>query len=164
MDLGALMLVLMLLALAGGYVALPFFSERMVAGQILRSEREQRRSRLLAERERILVALQEIEMDEKLGKLPSDEYQQQRMEWLLKGEVVLKDLQALEAVEVSRVAAQFTPVVRHSGDLDELEQLIAARRQTRNEKSGGFCPQCGKPVQKSDRFCAGCGTSLKNVS
>jgi len=28
------------------------------------------------------------------------------------------------------------------------------------EKSGGFCPRCGKPVQKSDLFCPRCGATL----
>ena len=44
---------------------------------------------------------------------------------------------------------------------DDLEVMIANRRRARSEKAGGFCPQCGKPVQKSDRFCPGCGTTLQ---
>jgi rubrerythrin len=43
---------------------------------------------------------------------------------------------------------------------DELEVLLAKRRRERQEKSAGFCPQCGGPVQKSDRFCPKCGTIL----
>jgi ribosomal protein S27AE len=38
--------------------------------------------------------------------------------------------------------------------------LIASRRRERLEKAAGFCPQCGKPVQISDKFCPRCGASL----
>ncbi|MBL1173273.1 MAG: zinc-ribbon domain-containing protein, partial [Chloroflexi bacterium] len=43
---------------------------------------------------------------------------------------------------------------------DDVEALIAARRKARKEKSGGFCPRCGKPVLASDRFCPHCGKSI----
>ncbi len=43
---------------------------------------------------------------------------------------------------------------------DELEAMITARRRARQEKSGGFCPHCGKPVRTSDRFCPKCGKAL----
>jgi NADH pyrophosphatase NudC (nudix superfamily) len=166
MDLGALLVVLMLLALAGGYVALPFLDEREVMGKVLRSELEQRRSSLLSERERILSALQELELDEKLGKLPEGEYVQQRARWLLAGEEVLQSLKELNASVVKHVSVPTDRAVlpsRVGGELDEFEQLIAARRQVRSEKSGGFCPACGKAAQKSDRFCANCGASLKTM-
>jgi predicted amidophosphoribosyltransferase len=41
-----------------------------------------------------------------------------------------------------------------------MEALIASRRRERPEKAAGFCPRCGKPVQKLDRFCPKCGTAL----
>jgi predicted amidophosphoribosyltransferase len=44
----------------------------------------------------------------------------------------------------------------HSPD-DALEAIIASRRRERSEKAGGFCPKCGRPVQKSDYFCPRCG-------
>jgi hypothetical protein len=43
---------------------------------------------------------------------------------------------------------------------DSLEELIATRRRDRQEKSAGFCPKCGKPALKSDKFCSRCGTTL----
>jgi hypothetical protein len=43
---------------------------------------------------------------------------------------------------------------------DDLEALIAARRRKREEKSAGFCPKCGRPVQTSDAFCPKCGGQL----
>ncbi|MFQ5617019.1 MAG: zinc-ribbon domain-containing protein, partial [Anaerolineales bacterium] len=43
---------------------------------------------------------------------------------------------------------------------DEIEALIATRRRSRKEKSAGFCPQCGRAAQKSDKFCSKCGATL----
>jgi hypothetical protein len=43
---------------------------------------------------------------------------------------------------------------------DELEQRIASRRREMNEKGGGFCPKCGRPIHASDRFCPKCGAAL----
>jgi hypothetical protein len=45
-------------------------------------------------------------------------------------------------------------------DDDDVEALISSRRKARKEKSGGFCPRCGKPVLVSDRFCPHCGKSI----
>jgi len=45
-------------------------------------------------------------------------------------------------------------------DDDDVEALIATRRKARKEKSGGFCPRCGKPILVSDRFCPHCGKSI----
>ena len=43
---------------------------------------------------------------------------------------------------------------------DDLEVLIAGRRREKKEKAAGFCPQCGNPVQVSDRFCPKCGAEI----
>jgi NADH pyrophosphatase NudC (nudix superfamily) len=43
---------------------------------------------------------------------------------------------------------------------DDLDELIAARRAVRKDKSGGFCPKCGKPILRSDRFCPSCGKPI----
>jgi len=43
---------------------------------------------------------------------------------------------------------------------DDLEVLIANRKRKRNDRSAGFCPKCGGPIQKSDHFCPKCGTTL----
>jgi hypothetical protein len=43
---------------------------------------------------------------------------------------------------------------------DELEQRIASHRRKIQEKGGGFCPKCGRPVHAVDRFCPKCGAKL----
>lgn len=174
MDLGSLFLILALLILVGIYISRPFFaSPETTPG--LREEnqtREHQRSALLAEQERILSALQELDFDYTLGKIPAEEYPAQRAALLKTGADILRRLDAyqsqaspvaaedrLEAAIASRRAdaRQAHPVIIPD---DELEQKIAARKRERAEKAAGFCPQCGKPVQTSDQFCPRCGASL----
>ena len=44
---------------------------------------------------------------------------------------------------------------------DEIESRVAARRSERRDKSGGFCPNCGKAILVSDKFCPHCGRAIK---
>jgi hypothetical protein len=65
------------------------------------------------------------------------------------------------AVLVQDGAAEATGIGRPAAPAkDGLEDLIAARRRKRDEKTAGFCPHCGRPVLKSDKFCARCGATL----
>jgi rubrerythrin len=40
---------------------------------------------------------------------------------------------------------------------EDLEEMIAKRREERQQKSAGFCPKCGKPILQTDLFCPSCG-------
>ena len=67
-------------------------------------------------------------------------------------------------VEAVIAARRADAAVQKSGNREvsdeDLEELLAARRAARKEKSGGFCPKCGKPVLRTDRFCPHCGESI----
>lgn len=131
---------------------------------------------LLAERDRVLSALQELDFDAALGKIPAEDYPLQRAELMLAGADVLRKLDGFDqnqsvscaedrleaAVAARRADAEASGKPRRRmifGD-DEEEEMIAARHRSRSEKAAGFCPHCGKPVQKSDRFCPRCGASI----
>ena len=199
MDIGSLFLVLALMLLVGLFVGQPFLSRKKPLGGMTGESAGHEISALLAERDRLINALQELDFDHALGKIPADEYPAQRAVLLQQGSEVLRALdeltgeraaapvanageqddaeERLEAVIAARRAdarrAEAVParpvaaaaggngeVIRaHTGD-DELEQALAARRRTRQERSGGFCSQCGGAVQKSDRFCPKCGNVL----
>jgi len=68
---------------------------------------------------------------------------------------------AEDRVEAAIAARRADAAVDNAISDDDLESLISARRTNRNEKSGGFCPHCGKPVLRTDRFCPKCGKSIK---
>ena len=181
MDLGSIFLILGLLILVVVFVARPLF-ERDGASL---SQEEHEYSALLAERDRLLNALQELDFDHALGKIPEGDYPAQRAVLVQNGAQVLRQLDAhrsepangdVEARIEAAIAARRADATRSSGSLapaqngahfmkvaspdDDLEALIASRRRDRNEKAAGFCPKCGRPVQVSDRFCPKCGTIL----
>ncbi len=179
MDMGSLLLVLAVAILVGLYVAQPLYRSARNDRRLHSSLEEHDLSALMAERDRIIQALQELDFDYVLNKIPAEEYPRQRVELLQRGAEILRRLDALQgrftagmtggdsaearleaAVAARRAdAAVATPAPAVQGD-DEIEALIAARRKAHKEKSAGFCPRCGKPVLASDRFCASCGAPI----
>ncbi len=169
MDAGAFFLILLVLLGAAAFIVWPFVKERRAKGVS-----NQEISTLLAERDRILNEIQELDFDHSLGKIPEAEYLAQRRSLLLAGGEVLRRLDNIHLSErATESAAQ-----GHSGEQsgatiaearsveippetqlsdEEIEEMIAKRRLARKEKTGGFCSRCGKPFLQSDLFCAGCG-------
>ena len=43
----------------------------------------------------------------------------------------------------------------------DIEQAIAARRQSRPKATSAACPRCGAPMQPDDDFCPRCGAALR---
>lgn len=160
MDLAAILFLIALLLVVTLYLVTPLLGNRSP-----RTPQEtQAVSSLLAERERLLNALQELDFDFQLGKVPAEDYPVQRADLLQKGADILKrldDLAPQRPPVPSRAAGS-----RGSGqptDLtdDQIESMLAARRKARKTKSAGFCPRCGKPVLTTDQFCPNCGKSLQ---
>jgi NADH pyrophosphatase NudC (nudix superfamily) len=126
----------------------------------------------MAERDRVINSLQELDFDFKLGKIPEEDYPVQRTGLLQRGAEILKQIDTLapqpasvqdaEARLERAIAARRADASLASVEVadDELEAMISARRKGRKDKSAGFCPRCGKPVMVSDRFCPACGKSL----
>jgi hypothetical protein len=267
MEIGSIFLLLAVILLVGIYISRPLFmlprrktldgapdqkadESDYLVGQA--TGQDHLRSSLLAEYDRLLNAIQELEFDHTLGKIPAEDYPNQRAALLQAGADLLKKLDQIQATPVDptvqgkltltgMAAMTCTPEERfvaaaqlklsqdghnliESGtgaqvgagmggmppgsqapdscsatvpaavgvdglenpqgtmdaesarpaataagrakkgagvtEIDEMEALIASRRRERSEKAAGFCPRCGKPVQKLDRFCPKCGTAL----
>lgn len=176
MDLGAILFLFALLILVGLYLSAPFLSRSRRS----QTQEEHEISALMAERDRVINALQELDFDFNLGKIPAEDYPLQRAELLKKGADILRQLDALTASSNGRQAATAqsdaearleqavaarradSAVVEQQPTIndDDLETLIAARRKQRTERSAGFCPRCGKAITVADRFCPSCGKSL----
>ncbi len=157
MDIAAILFLIALLLTVSLYLVTPLMGNR--SRRV--AEEPQEVSSLLAERERLLNALQELDFDFQLGKIPEDDYPTQRKDLVQKGIEVLKKLDALSA---SRPPAQ-PAAVRDSSQVgalsdDDIESMLAARRKARKTRSAGFCPRCGKPILATDQFCPNCGKSL----
>jgi hypothetical protein len=159
----ALFMLVILLSLIVLFVTRPFFNRRRVHS----AENDQEKSSLLAERERLLTALQELDFDQSLGKIPAEDYPTQRAVLLQKGAEVLRQLDMLSPeVKYKKVMVNkgLTGDINQDASItdDDLEDLLAKRRSSRKDKTAGFCPICGKPVLLSDVFCPACGNTLKS--
>jgi hypothetical protein len=183
MEIGSIFLILALLLVVGLFVGRPLFDskeERLIPAS---DSSDHQRSALLAERDRVLNALSELDFDYTLGKIPEEDYPPQRTVLLQKGAGLLRQLDALEpeagpgeaekrleaALATRRMEAGATSMPSNGkagaavvtaalgAPEDEFEALLADRRRVRQEKATGFCPKCGQPVHKSDHFCPKCG-------
>jgi hypothetical protein len=192
MDIGSVFLILALMILVGLFIGRPFFERQGTANTSAISaggQEDHEHSALLAERDRILNALQELDFDHVLGKIPDEDYPAQRAQLLQRGAEVLRKLDAWQAETVGQEAEERLEAAiaarradaRLAGDSpdrpayqngrkqtaavmipdDDLETMLAERRKVRQGKAGGFCPKCGAPLQKADRFCPKCG--MKNT-
>ncbi len=190
---GALLMVLAVAFLVGLYVSQPFITRprqpAKKAVQQASDELDRQRSALMAERDRILNSLQDLEFDHTLGKIPEEDYPLQREAFMQEGVEVLRKLDALEpgspasqgaaerieaAVAARRADVRQPMVVGGNGHAavatvrrrpisngqDDVEAMVSERRRAQPAKAVGFCPRCGKPVQKSDKFCSKCGTTI----
>ena len=168
MELPAIFFSLAILILVGIYLYAPFMERR--ARRV--TEEEHEISALMAERDRVINSLQELDFDFKLGKIPEEDYPLQRSSLLQKGAEILRQIDTLapqvtstpdtearleRAIAARRADASVAKVAVSD---DDLESMISSRRRSRTNKSAGFCPKCGKPVMVTDRFCPSCGKSL----
>lgn len=180
MDLGSIFFISGILILVVVFISQPFIKRspsRIIAG-------EPQGSSLIAEQEQIINALLELDFDYNLGKIPAEDYPHQRKALLAQGVQVMRQLDALRAENASdsvaskmdakgdsRKGKSSRAALRKERSAkrplttpdDDLEILLAARRRERGEKAGGFCSQCGSPIQQSDRFCPRCGETLSPV-
>jgi rubrerythrin len=172
MEIGSIFLLLAILILAVLFVSRPFIQGRRMLAV---SGEEQELSSLMAERDRLITTLQELDFDQTLGKIPAEDYPAMRADLMQHAADVLRKLDAFQAAQSAptdaesrieaviaarRADAAQSASPRFKSD-DALEELIASRKSARKEKSAGFCPKCGKPVQRSDRFCPHCGKPIK---
>jgi hypothetical protein len=175
MEIAAILLTLGVIILVGLYLYAPLLERQ--AGLVTAEEHEL--SSLLAERDRVVNSLQELDFDFKLGKIPEGDYPVQRAALLQKGADILRNIDTLTAslspnggkgsrgLDTESRLEKAVATRRADGSAersapsdDDIESLIAARRRGRRNKSAGFCPKCGKPVMSSDKFCPSCGKSL----
>jgi len=168
MDIGSIFLILAVLIPVVIFIARPLMERKATAVTL----EEHQYSALLAERDRILNALQELEFDHILGKIPEDNYPTQRASLMRSGAEILRQIDEYAGRPVeggvddrleAAIAARRAALLPADPD-DEIEALIAARRRAQKSegqtKTGGFCPQCGNCVRENDRFCPKCGTAL----
>lgn len=122
MDIGSIFLNLALLIGAVIFISRPFFKRYPYSANALPSEEEHEESALLAERDRVIDALYELDFDYALGKIPEVDYPKQRKAFLDRGADILRELDKLQGAEdESSISAD--------NDIDDrLEAAVIARR------------------------------------
>ncbi|MGD0877324.1 MAG: zinc ribbon domain-containing protein [Anaerolineales bacterium] len=164
-------LLLIVIALIILFVARPLTSSRQPV-----VEGSQVLSTLLAEYDRVLNSLKELDFDNSLGKIPPEVYPVQRANLVQQGAELLRKIDQLapvlevvpslastredqvEAILTARRTKQATTTVTSD---DEVEKLLAWRRKTRSDKPSVFCSQCGKPLSNSENYCPNCGHPIQ---
>ena len=150
MEPGAIFLLLLVIAIVVLFVARPFTSHWRIKPQS-----SPKVSTLLAERERALTALMELDFDNGIGKVPTDEYFAQRANLIQKGSDILRQLDEIQGVQATPVNKLIGPTAADSNATtlsdEDLEELIAKQRLKHQQKTAGFCPNCGKPILPSSR-------------
>jgi hypothetical protein len=123
MTTGSILLILGLFILVAIFVATP-----LIRGERLGAGLDPERSHWIAERERTLDALLELDFDQQLGKVPPDVYAEQRQGLMRQGAEALKQLEALG--EGAEETAPQQAVGRAATYSDaQLEALIAKRKK-----------------------------------
>jgi hypothetical protein len=177
MDLGSIFLIFAILIPVVLFIGWPLFDR----SSLRTASANQDLSALLAQRDQVVATIQELDDDYALAKIPEETYPGQRSALLAMGVDILRQIdnqhpapaevaaeERLEAAILARRQALETApaAAKKSGNAvppvpdDELEQRIASRRRELNDKAGGFCPKCGRPVHASDHFCPKCGAAL----
>lgn len=152
MDIGSVLAAIALLAVVTAYLIRPLLERR---GQGV-SDEDHEVSVLLAERDRVLSSLQDLDMDYSMDKILREDYERQRQELVREGARILRRLDELESQDgVSGETARARSLEA------EIEAEVAALRQAQNgQEQRHFCPSCGRAVQPEDRFCTHCGEPL----
>jgi hypothetical protein len=190
MDLGSIFLIIALFSLVALFISQPFFDSRLdrsgpqpaptsLKPGIASAQDNQKYSALLAEHDRILNALSELDFDYSVGKIPEEDFPAQRNQLVEQGVQVLRKLDMFEKNETvsERTSPETSPVEEETTE-DRLEAAIAARRLATAPVVGVASNNGGKPVadddieiqiaarrrlrqEKAAGFCPQCGGSIQ---
>lgn len=137
-----ILFIVVFIALSVPFVAAPL-RRRNLAGATS-SDRDQTGED--ADYKAMLLALRDLEFDHDLGVVSDEDYARLRPQMMAQAASALETGQKVKAEKVSA----------------DIEAAVRARRQQSQERHAPrFCSQCGRPLDRGDRFCAGCGSSLQ---
>jgi hypothetical protein len=148
MTISSLIIVLFIFILSGLIILRPFL-DGSADDQIIGSSSY---DSLIAERERLLSAIEELDLELELDKISSQEYSRNRDLLLVEAAGVLKKLEKTKKPVRSKSQA----AVQEASD-DELERMIARRRLELKQDASRVCSNCQKQINPEDQFCSYCG-------
>ena len=153
MEIGAILFSLAMLLLVAAYVLQPLST----SGRGGYRDTSRELSALLAERDRVLGSIQEIDTDHSMGKVSEQDYQNQRGSLALEGANILRSID-----ELQRDGAPDKSSMELEVAVAELRGKSSAPNAQKDiDLSEGACPTCGEATHHSDRFCSNCGEALE---
>ncbi len=151
MSFGSLLIVLLIFILSGYYIIRPFLVKSELTGRSSSSIYDS----LSAERERLLLAIEELDLELELNKISSKEHSRNRDILLAEAAEVLRKL---DKYQKSGKGKKVAPVKAKLDD--DLEKMINNRKKQLKAEKSQFCSHCGKKVKDNDQFCSHCGEAL----
>ena len=124
MDIGSLLLGLALLVVIAFVVARPLIERPNVADEPLRPV-----DLLLADRERVLTQLRDLDFDQTMSKINAADYAAQRAQLVAEGVAILKQLDALGLTSGEAVGSGAGPAP--AGEIEAAVAQLRARRAAR---------------------------------
>ncbi len=147
MTFTSLIIIFFIFIMAGLIVLRPFLDQ--VGGKVNLGSGV--RDGLLAERERLLSSIEELDLDLELQKISSSEHALDRNLLLSQAADVLKELDRYSKPK----GAQKGKSKKTKGD--DLEKMIQERRKKLAEENIVYCSSCGKTIVAGAQFCSHCG-------
>ncbi len=151
MVLSSILILLGIFILAGVIIIRPFLVELDTRGESGPGKNDS----LLAERERLLSAIEDLDLEYDLKKISSREHTRNRDILLSQAAEVLMQLDKLKKASPAGKFISSAP-----GGEDDLEDMIEARRRELKRDNFSYCSHCGQAVKPDDQFCGQCGEKL----
>ena len=113
-----------------------------------------KRQELTTRKEAVLEAIRALDFDHDTGKMPDEEYDQQRSVLMAEAVATLKAMDEMPAMPVNEdVYAQIEAAISR----------IKAQRSQSQGAPARFCSNCGQALDSRDNFCAKCGQPVYAV-
>jgi len=151
MAFSSFLIVLGIFVIAGIIIVRPFLVEQNISTPVVPKKYDS----LLAERERLLSSIEDLDLEHDLQKISSQEHSRNRDILLSQAAQVLVQLDKLEK-KIPKNMRVSSPVENE----DDLEAMIDTRRRELKGDKSRFCSHCGKAVKPEDQFCGKCGEKL----
>ena len=151
MTFGSLLVVLLIFILSGLFIIRPFLVKSEITGRSSSSLYDS----LSAERERILSAIEETDLELELTKISPEEHSRNRDILLAEAAVILQKLDKHQ-----KPGKVKKPTSQKVEPEDDLEKMISDRKKQIRADQSLTCSHCGKAVKENDQFCSHCGEAL----
>ncbi|MFQ5798624.1 MAG: zinc ribbon domain-containing protein [Bacteroidota bacterium] len=137
-------LLLVIVLASVGFVALPYLQKRLSARGAAES-RHGHLADLYAQRDNLLSAIKDVELDHEMGKISEEDYTQMNTQFRREAVAVFQKIDDSNGKSSAR---------------RRLEEQLQTLRKQPNASNKHFCPICGLRIKSQARFCSNCGHQL----